>query len=165
MTHTIQISEQLYATLRHQAARSNQAVNTLVENWLKQHLDLERYPELVWRHGPGGWRMGIKGTAMDVYTIVGYSQAGYSPQEIVTDLLPRLSLDQVRAALRYYAEYPDEIDRTLAESQVETVKAGLYRALGAADYYRLTGLSSPPPAIRETGTEFNGDSKNTNEHD
>jgi len=68
---------------------------------------------MEWRQGPGGWRVGIRDTAIDVYTVVGYSQAGYSPQEIASDLLPRLSLEQVRAALRYYAEYPDEIEHTL----------------------------------------------------
>jgi hypothetical protein len=46
--------------------------------------------------------------------------------------LPRLSLEQVRAALRYYAEYPDEIDQILAEGEAEAVKARLYRSLGPA---------------------------------
>jgi hypothetical protein len=47
-------------------------------------------------------------------------------------LLPRLSLEQVRAALRYYAEYPDEIDQILAEGEAKAVKARLYRSLGPA---------------------------------
>ena len=106
---TVPISEQVYAALERQATRSRKPVSALVENWLKQHLDFERYPELEWRQGPGGWRVGIRGTVIDVYAVVGYSQAGYSPHEIVTELLPRLSLDEVRAALRYYAEYPEEI--------------------------------------------------------
>jgi uncharacterized protein (DUF433 family) len=99
--------------------------------------------------GPGGWRVGIKGAVIDVYTIVGYSRAGYSPQEIADELLPRLSPEQVRAALRYYAEYPDEVDQILAESETEAVKAGLYRALGPTCYRRLGGLpASPCPYTR-----------------
>ncbi len=61
---------------------------------------------MSWRQGPGGWRVGIEGTALDVYTVVGYAQAGYGPQEIAEEMLPGLSPEQVRAALRYYAEYP-----------------------------------------------------------
>ena len=122
MEHTITVSEETYAALQRQATRSQQSPDRLAENWLKQHLDLERYPELEWREGPGGWRVGIKGTAIDVYTVVGYSRAGYNPQEIAGELLPRLSIEQVGAALRYYAEYPDEIDRVLAESETEAAQ-------------------------------------------
>ena len=95
---------------------------------------LERYPELEWRQGPGGWRVGIQGTAIDVYIVVGYSQTGYSSQEIAAELPPRLSTEQVRAALRYYAEYPDEVDQILAAGETEAVKARLHRSLGPAGY-------------------------------
>jgi uncharacterized protein (DUF433 family) len=130
MEHRITVSQQVYEALRRQARRSRQPMNALVESWLKQHLDLERYPELEWRQGPGGWRVGIKDTAIDVHTVAGYSNAGYSPQEIADEMLPQLSLKQVRAALRYYAEYPDEIDQALSEGKAETIRARLYRSLG-----------------------------------
>lgn len=165
MERTITVSEQLYTALQRQAARSRKPVNALVENWLKQHLDLERYLELEWRQGPGGWRVGIKDTAIDVHTVVGYSHVGYNPQEIVDDLLPRLSLEQVHAALRYYAEYPDEIDQTLAENETEAVKAGLYRALGPAGYRRLAGSSGRPHTIQETHTKYDEDGERADECD
>ena len=154
MEHNITVSKQLYRALQRQAARSRKPMNVLVEDWLKQHLDLERYPELECRQGPGGWRVGIKDTALDVYTVVGYSHAGYSPQEITDELLPGLSMEQIRAALRYYAEYPDEIDRALAEGEAEAVKARLYRSLGPTDYHRLTGLSETPRFVQESRAEY-----------
>jgi uncharacterized protein (DUF433 family) len=165
MEHTITVSEQIYAALQRQATRSRKPMNTLVESWLKQHLDLERYPELEWRQGPGDWRVGIKGTVIDVYTVVGYSRAGYSPQEIARELLPRLSLEQVRAALRYYAEYPDEIDQILAEGGAEAVKARLYRSLGPAGYSRVTSLPGQPRAIREVHTGYDKGGEGTDECD
>ena len=61
MERTITVSEHVYAALKRQAARTRQSLDALVENWLRQHLDLERYPELEWREGPGGWRVGVKG--------------------------------------------------------------------------------------------------------
>jgi len=67
-------------------------------------------------------------------------------------LLPRLSLEQVRAALRYYAEYPDEIDQILAESETEASKAQMYRTLGPKAYRRLTGLSDQPRIVQEART-------------
>jgi len=93
MERTITLSEQVYLALQRQATRSRESINALVESWLKQHLDLERYPELEWCEGPGGWRVGVKGTAIDVYTVVGYSQAGYSSRETARELPPRLWLE------------------------------------------------------------------------
>jgi uncharacterized protein (DUF433 family) len=165
MEHTITVSKQVYTALQRQATRSHQPVDVLAERWLKQHLDLECYPELEWRQGPGGWRVGIRGTAIDVYTVVGYSRAGYSPQEIAGALLPRLLLEQVRAALRYYAEYPDEIDQVLAEGEAEAVKTHLYRTLGPAGYHRLTSLSAQPRAIHETRTGYDEGGESPDEPD
>ena len=138
MERKITVSEHIYAALQRQATRNRTSLDALAERWLKQHLDLGRYPELEWRQGSGGWRVGIRGTAIDVYTVIGYSQAGYSLQEIVDELLPRLSIEQVRAALRYYAEYPDEIDQILVESETKVSRAHLYRALEPIAYRHLT---------------------------
>lgn len=139
MAHTITVSKELYTVLQHQVLSRRQPVDELVEAWLTQHLRLDDYLDLEWRQGPGGWRVGISGTAIDVYTVVGYSQAGYRAAEIVGELLPDLSLDQVRSALHYYADYPDEIDQALAENEPELMKARLYRPLGPEAYHRLTG--------------------------
>jgi uncharacterized protein (DUF433 family) len=154
MEHTITLSEQTYRALQHQAARSQKTVEVLVEEWLHERLDLERFPELEWRPGVSGWRVGIRGTAIDVYTVVGYSQAGYSAQEIAEELLPRLTLDQVRAALRYYGEYPGEIDQRLAAADPEVSKARLYRELGPIGYRQLTGATQVPQIIRESRAEY-----------
>ncbi|MCD6553035.1 MAG: DUF433 domain-containing protein [Anaerolineae bacterium] len=149
MERTITISEQVYGSLKRQAERNQEPLEALVETWLRQHLDIELYPELEWREGPGGWRVGIKRTAIDVYTVVGYSLAGYSAEEIARELLPRLTLKQVRAALNYYANHPDEIDSILNESETETSKARLCRALGPTDYCKLTGLPGSSSSIDE----------------
>jgi hypothetical protein len=49
MEHTITLSEQTYRALQHQAARSQKAVDVLVEEWLKERLDLEpmQYHQIV----------------------------------------------------------------------------------------------------------------------
>jgi uncharacterized protein (DUF433 family) len=157
MERTIKISEEIYAALQHQASQQRQDADTLAEGWLRQHLNLDQYPDLEWRQGAAGWRVGIQGTAIDVVTAVGYSQAGYSVQEIAGELLPQLSLEQVRTALRYYADYPDEIDRVLAESEPEAIKARLYRSLGPTGYRRLTGETEEPTRIREARARYESD--------
>lgn len=154
MGRTITVSDRVYEGLAREAARSDEPLEALAERWLTQRLDLERYLELVWRQGCGGWRVGIKASAIDVYTVVGYVQAGYTSQEIVDELLPGLTPEQVAAALHYYAEVPKEIEQTLAESWPEAAKATLYRALGPEAYRQVTGSSDTPRVIREAHARY-----------
>lgn len=154
MLHTIKISEEVFAALQHQAGQNELTPDALAELWLKQRLNLERYPELEWRQGSGGWRAGIKNTAIDVYTVVGYAQAGYEAQEIATEILSQLTEQQVQSALTYYAEYPAEIDQILAESSPEAVKARLYRTLGPKAYHQMTGSVETPQMVREAQAKY-----------
>jgi uncharacterized protein (DUF433 family) len=154
MSHTIQISEEIFSALQHQASQNELTPDALAELWLKQRLGLEKYPELGWRQGPSGWRVGIKNTAIDVYTVAGYSQAGYEAKEIANEILPRLTLQQVQSALTYYADHPAEIDQILAESAPEAVKARLYRTLGPKTYHQLTGDVETPQIVRESRAKY-----------
>jgi hypothetical protein len=79
--------------------------------------------------------------------------------------LPRLSLEQVRAAIRYYAEYPEQIDRTLAEGETESSKAQLYRSLGPEAYRRLTGQTEQPRIIQEAHAKYTRDINEADECD
>ncbi|HEX8033644.1 MAG TPA: DUF433 domain-containing protein [Ktedonobacterales bacterium] len=47
-----------------------------------------------------------------------YNQ-GYTPEQMTTELYPELSLAQVYAALLYYAEHKEEIDRQIAEEAAD----------------------------------------------
>ena len=149
MTHTITLSKPVHTALQKQAAFVHSSPDSLAERWVQQRLESEQYPELTLRHGASGWRMGIKNSAIDVYTVVGYSQAGYTPQEIADEMLSTLSVAQVRIALRYYADFPDEIDHMLSLNTPDISKTRLYRSLGPALYYQITGSTTPPRIIAE----------------
>jgi uncharacterized protein (DUF433 family) len=164
MERTVTLSEQTYQALQRQAQRSQKTVDALLEEWLRERLDLERFPELEWRLGTSGWRVGIRGTAIDVYTVVGYSQAGYTDQEIAKEMLPRLTIKQVNAALHYYGEFPGEIDARLAAADPEISKARLYRELGPKGYRQITGRAETPRMIQEARAEYTTDN-HSDEHD
>lgn len=125
MTQTISLTDDLYQGLQQYAQELQLAPDLLAQRWLRQALQLQHYPELEWRDGPGGRRVGIKGSAIDLYTIVGYVHAGYSPQVLVTEILPQLTPTQIATALRYYAEYPQEIDQILADNEPDAAQRQL----------------------------------------
>jgi hypothetical protein len=70
-------------------------------------------------------------------------------------MLPQLVESQVRAALKYYAEYPDRIDAILADTQPKAVKAQLYKRLGPEAYEKLMGQRAEPAVIRELRSPYN----------
>lgn len=63
-----------------------------------------------------GGRPTIQGTRIPVKTIVGYHKLGLPVDEIL-DGLPALTAAQVYAALSYYYDHQEEIEREIQESQ------------------------------------------------
>ncbi len=64
----------------------------------------------------------IEGHRISVHDIAERHNLGLTPEQIVAEHYPTLSLAQVYAALLYYHEHKDEIDREIAEEAAD-VKA------------------------------------------
>jgi len=74
--------------------------------------------------GTCGGRPRIAGHRIRVQDIVIWTEQGQSPDQIVADF-PQLSLADVYAALAYYHDHRDEIDRQICEDDefVERMRA------------------------------------------
>ena len=59
----------------------------------------------------------ISGHRIAVHDIAEYARQGYTAQRIVSEVYTHLSLVQVYAALHYYYEHKEEIDREIAEDR------------------------------------------------
>ncbi len=81
MENTISLSDETYTALQQKACIGHKPIDSLVDSWVRQHLNLDNYSDLEWRQGVGGWRIGVKGTAIDVYTVVGFFNTGCSPRD------------------------------------------------------------------------------------
>jgi uncharacterized protein (DUF433 family) len=100
-TVPVPLSKSLYDLVARRAATRNQAPARLVEEILSEEL-LPHHPYVEVIDSRSGPRPVIKGTRVGVDVIVGYGQAGYSPREIVDDVLTHLTLAQI------YGLYPFE---------------------------------------------------------
>jgi hypothetical protein len=74
-----------------------------------------------------------------VDVVVGYERAGYTPQQIVDDILPHLTLAQVYDVLSYFHEHRDEVEGALSSRAVDAWQKQLRERLGDTAYARLTG--------------------------
>src|SRR5579884_3928509 len=72
--------------------------------------------------GVYGGKPCIEGHRIAVHDIAVSHNQGYTPEQIVSEHFPTLTLSQVYAALLYYHEHKDEIDREIAE-EVTDIRA------------------------------------------
>lgn len=81
---------------------------------LTEAIKMRRCPGIVFADGPTGRRARIAGTGLDVWeVIVTYQGVGRDVGRL-REAYHWLSEPQLRAALGYYAAYPDEIERRIA---------------------------------------------------
>ncbi len=140
MERTITVSDALYRALQREATRRQRTPDALAEEVLMQEL-LPQHPHVELVTGRDGPRAVIRGTRVGVDVIVGYTCAGYSPEAIVADILPHLTLAQVYDALSYAQDHPDTL-AALDEQSVTAWQERLQATLTPEAYARLTGAAS-----------------------
>jgi uncharacterized protein (DUF433 family) len=134
----IHISEALYKIVAREAAARQRSPDELAEELLAQIL-LPQHPYVEQVESQSGSRAVIRGTRVGVDVIVAYWRAGYSPEEIASDVLSHLALAQVYDALSYFYDHTDEIEKTLYANEIEVCQERLRERIGEAAYLRLTG--------------------------
>ena len=135
--NTVELSEPTYELLRRQAFQQSATPDHLADALLRRHLLPEHaYVEVVER--ASGRRAMIRGTNIPVSIIVGYLRVGETPETIVADVMPHLSLAEVYDALSYYYERSAEIDQEIAENTEAWGRAYLREHLGDEGYEAIT---------------------------
>ena len=83
---------------------------------------MRRCPGIGFADGPAGRRARVLGTGLDVWELIAtYKSLGENPARL-RKAYPWLSDAQRRAALGYYAVYPEEIDRRIALNEQWTAE-------------------------------------------
>jgi hypothetical protein len=101
----------------HPGTSSSSVTNMFIDESLRAH----EHPGIVFRPGPTGRRAALSG-GPDVWEVVTALHAIRSDssalvgEELLDEVaaVTGLSPDQVAVAVRYYAEYPDDIDERIA---------------------------------------------------
>jgi uncharacterized protein (DUF433 family) len=80
----------------------------LAERYLEEGLRMDEHPLVVFRDGATGRRPGLVGSRLDVWQVVEAVKQNGSVEEAAAYL--EIPAEKVRACMRYYADYADEID-------------------------------------------------------
>lgn len=125
MSHARQFSARLDASLigrlERRGARAGLNKSRLAERYIDEGMRMEDHPGVVFRDGPAGRRAGLSG-GPDIWEVIAAVRAsGLDGEDALASAAEwgNLTLAQVRSAVRYYAEYRDEIDERITRNVEE----------------------------------------------
>jgi hypothetical protein len=127
----IRIESATLGALRERSAQSGEPIARLAQRYIDEGMRLDRHPGIVFRDGPAGRRAAVSG-GPDVWEVVVAARSAPEHGEALIEALAERTgapPAKIRVAVRYYAEYPDEIDRWIAmvEQEAERLEQTLER--------------------------------------
>jgi uncharacterized protein (DUF433 family) len=111
--------------LERRGARRGLNKSRLAERYIDEGMRMEDHPGIVFRDGPTGRRAGLAG-GPDVWEVIAAIRAGGLAGEDAIEAAAEwgnLTAEQVRAAVRYYGEFRDEIDERVRRNVEEAEAA------------------------------------------
>ncbi len=128
-SEAIRIESETLRALRERSSQSGEPIVRLAQRYIGEGMRLDHHPGIFFRDGPAGRRAVVIG-GPDVWEVVAAARsAPEGGEELVSALANRIGVptEKIRIAVRYYAEYPEEIDRLIAANEEEAEQ--LERAL------------------------------------
>jgi hypothetical protein len=112
---SIRLDEQLLADLERQARETESTRSALVHRYVDEGLRMERHPGIFFQTGPTGRRAKLMG-GPDVWEVINVLRdCEGDPEERIQGVIEFTGLDRrwVDTAVRYYAEFQEEIDERI----------------------------------------------------
>lgn len=113
MPFSLRMDDDTREALNEHAERSDVSPSKLVNRYVKEGLRMDKHPAIAFKTTPQGRRAVLASrSGLQVIDIIGTWQ-GEGQDVAATARYFEISADDVRAVLRYYADYKDEIDQDL----------------------------------------------------
>ena len=111
---SMRLSDTTDRLVSEEARRTRRTKGAVVEALAEEALRARRFPGIAFRGSDWNRRPWVIGTALDVWEIVAASRSYGTPSEMAaaTDVTE----PQIRLALAYYTEFPEEVDAAITEN-------------------------------------------------
>ncbi|MBA3434684.1 MAG: hypothetical protein H0U08_11405 [Actinobacteria bacterium] len=118
----IRIETETVRALRARSVESGEPIVRLAQRYIDEGMRLDRHPGIVFRDGPAGRRAVVVGGPDIWEVIVAARSAPERGEDLVEALASRIGVppERIRLAIRYYGEYPEEVDSFIALVEEET---------------------------------------------
>lgn len=106
---SVRVAANVFEELERRAAERPESRNALVERYIAEGVRMDEHPDIYFREGAFGRRAAIMGTRVDVSQVMDTVRSSDNSVDDAAEYLG-VSVAKVRAAVRYYAAYRDEVD-------------------------------------------------------
>ena len=124
--YTLRLAPGIRQRLTDWARRSGMPERSLAQRYVEEGLRHDAHPLVQFLDGPSGRRAGLAGRGVDVWEVIATIRDNDGSVAEAAEYL-QLPAGLVEAAVAYYGEYKDEIDR-----EIELNEAEYERGLAAA---------------------------------
>ena len=117
----IRIDADTLQALRARSAQSGEPIVRLAQRYIDEGMRVERHPGIFFRTGPAGRRAVLVG-GPDVWELIAAVRGARQRGDRLVAAVAEgsgITEDKVRIAIRYYAEFPDEVDRLIDNNERE----------------------------------------------
>lgn len=108
-TRTFRLPDALIASLQDHSRERGESANALAERYLEEGLRRDLFPLIDFRDGAGGRRAMVAGTRLEVGQVIDTLRASDNSVAAAAEYF-EISEAHVRAAVRYYADFKQEVD-------------------------------------------------------
>lgn len=127
----MRIGAETVKALRRRSEESGESMARLAQRYIDEGMRIERNPGIFFRDGPAGRRAVVVG-GPDVWQVIAAIRSAPERGNALIDAIAErtgVRPERIRIAIRYYAEYPDEVDRFIAmvEEEAEQLEDVLER--------------------------------------
>lgn len=99
------------------AKEAGQDFSNITKDLLQEAIKLRRCPGILFAQGTSGRRARVAGTGIEVWEIIATYRSLKQDPKRLQKAYHWLSREQLRAALGYYAAYPQEMDQLIEENE------------------------------------------------
>ena len=117
MQKSLRIPDDIVRAIEDLAEISGQDFSAVANELLAEATKMRRCPGIIFADGPTGRRARVASTGLEVWEVIATYQSVERDRGRLQQAYSRLSEGQLRAALGYYAAYPEEIDRRRAANE------------------------------------------------
>jgi hypothetical protein len=118
---SVRLDERVATRLEQRARRPGENKSRLAERYIDEGMRMDDHPGIVFRDGPAGRRAGLAAgpDVWEVMTVVRNAPKRGDAAVAHAASWLELTPEQVRVAVRYYSDHPDEIEERIRRHQEE----------------------------------------------
>lgn len=117
-TFSARMNPDVMKRLERRGREAGVSKSRLAERYIDEGLRIDSHPGVIFRGGAGGRRAALQG-GPDIWQVIEVLKAGKGGEPGIAETAEWLDLspEQVRMAIRYYAEFAEEIDERIRRNE------------------------------------------------